>query len=77
MTSEACRFTPRTRDAAFNLVLWMVEFDVSVKLLAAELGCHPVMVTRWRTGQTKPGRVYALKLEELTSGRVSAVSWGA
>ena len=67
----------QTRDAALELALWMTERGVSVKELAALLGCTPDAVTRWRTRVSKPSREMAVALERVTDGRVTAASWGA
>lgn len=75
MTSAVQRFAPRHRDAAMLLRIWMIEHGVSNKDLSGALGCHEMNVTLWRTGKRKPGRLYAVKLEELTGGRVTAASW--
>jgi hypothetical protein len=69
------RFTPVARDAAFLLRLWMLEHDVSVKVLASALSVHEVRVTSWRTGRNKPDRANAVRLDALTGGLVPAVAW--
>jgi len=69
--------TAQTRDAALELALWMTERGISVKQLAAIIGCTPDAVTRWRTRVSKPSREMAVALERVTDGRVTAASWGA
>lgn len=73
----ARRFEPVARDAHFELRLWMLEHDVSVKVLACEVGANETIVTGWRTGRHKPSRGRAVRLEAITDGRVSAASWDA
>jgi len=68
--------TARARDAALELALWMTEHGISVKELAAMIGCTPDAVTRWRTRASRPSRELAVALERETAGRVTVASWG-
>lgn len=65
------------RDAALELAVWMTERNLSVKELAAKLGCTPDAVTRWRTRTSKPSRSMAVAIEHETEGRVPVAAWGA
>jgi predicted transcriptional regulator len=69
------RFRPVVHDASYALRRWMLDHDVSVKRLAAEIGVNEVIISSWRTGKHKPGRTRALKLERLTGGSVAAELW--
>ncbi len=75
MTSEARELVAQPRDAAYELACWMYEYRLSGKELAKMLGCSTMAVSRWRSRYTKPKRWLAVKLEELTGGRVTAASW--
>lgn len=75
MKLDAWRPAPVAKTAAYELRLWMLEHDVSVKVLAGEMRTAESIVTGWRTGKHKPNRPRAVRLEELTSGRVTAASW--
>jgi len=64
-----------THDASLELALWMTEQGISVKELAARIGCTPDAVTRWRTRASRPSREMAVALERITEGRVTVDRW--
>lgn len=57
------------------LRVFMAIEDLSIKQLAAQIGCAPQAVTRWRKGLYQPAREQAALLEELTNGAVPASLW--
>lgn len=69
--------SPRPQGPALALCLWQVEHNVSLKELAAELGCSLKQVSRYRRGAAKPERAIAAVLERVTGGRVAVAMWDA
>lgn len=64
------------RTASHELSVWMAEQRLSNKETAAKLDCLDNYLSRIRTGRARPGRDLAVKIEELTAGRVAAKAWG-
>lgn len=54
---------------------WMCANDVTDYAVAKIVGVAPQTVSYWRNNQALPELVYARKLELLTEGEVSMVSW--
>lgn len=60
-----------------DLVVWMAEEDISVKELAARVGCSAIYMSQIRMGVKTPGRVFAVAIERETAGRIKVADWGA
>ncbi len=61
--------------AARTLRIWMAERSLCVKILAAEINICPTIVSKWRSGKNKPSLRAAIKLDEISGGRVPASAW--
>lgn len=73
--SQTTSVRPSGRRGPRALRIWMADREVSVKELAAALGCSEMYVTRLRKGTSKPNLAHGLELERITDGAVSAGSW--
>ncbi len=65
------------RRPGLELSIWMLETGLSVKEFAAKVGCEPTQISRIRHGKARPSRSNAVRIEELTGGRVASSAWDA
>ena len=55
---------------------WISSKGLTRRGVAADLGVSPACVTRWCSGERRPGPGHALAIERLTGGFVPAKGWG-
>ncbi len=57
------------------LDLWLKKRGISHNAFSRQVGCNEKLVDFWCDGQVIPSLHYALMVEKVTEGGVSAVTW--
>lgn len=57
------------------LGLWLKAHGISKNKAALLIGCSAKMIDLWCAGRVIPGLLYAMKIEQVTSGGVGMEMW--